>query len=153
MRSPSYALQAASFATLTTDPRLVAFFQALPPPLNDAAPRVYDTVPANPDGQIVAKFPYITIGEDQIVEKVPQITDEAYCHFEIWSRPVAAVDYGEAKTIEGLVRGALSQPMDVAGFQTSTWRFHSSLPRKEPDGVTRRIILVMCFLLTPAMPV
>lgn len=150
MRSPSYALQLAVVGTLTADPRLVAFFAALTP---SGPPRFYDTVPAGPNGELTGQFPYGTLGEDQIVEHVRQITDEAYVRVDLWSRPTNPVDYGELKTLEGLVRDALSQPLEVAGFQCPTWRFHGSIPRKEPDGVTRRQMLTMCYLLTPAAPV
>lgn len=147
--SPSLPLQAAIYAMLTTGPKVVAAFKALQANPADM-PRVYDTVPTGPDGQIVGTFPYIVIGEDQIVPKTAQLTDEAFAKIEIWSRPVVAVDFGELKTLEGAARDTLSDYIPIEGFQTVTWSFHGSIPRKEPDGITRRQILTMAYILAPA---
>jgi hypothetical protein len=147
--SPSLPLQAAVYNALMSGPAVVEAFQALQANAADT-PRVFDTVPTGPDGQITALFPYLVIGLDQIVPHTPQITDEAIVSVEVWSRPVVDVDFGEMKTLEGAVRDTLSVCLPVARFQTSTWRFHGSIPRKEPDGITRRQILTMSYLLTPA---
>lgn len=145
---PSLPLQAAVFKALSTHPAMIAAYQALAKNPADV-PRVYDTVPLGQAGQVnTALFPYHTIGEDQIVPDTPGLVDEAYVKVEAWSR---TTDYGEVKALGGAARLALAAYLEVAGFRTITWRFHTSMPpRKEPDGLTRRFTLTVAYLLIPA---
>lgn len=145
-RSPALAIQTAVFATLSTHPAMVEAYQALS---NPGAPRIYETdaVPADA-GKITAKFPYTTIGDDEIVGDAPQLTDEAYVKVESWSR---TTDNAEVKTLDDAVRVALSDPPDLAGHRVITWRFKNSLFTKEPDGLTRRAITTFIWLTQPAV--
>ncbi|HEY1750322.1 MAG TPA: DUF3168 domain-containing protein [Caulobacteraceae bacterium] len=148
---PSLALQAAVHEALTTHPATIAAFQALAANAADV-PRVYDTAPVDQNQKVpTALFPYFTIGEDQIVPDTPGITDECFVDVKAWSRPTQPVSYAELKTLLNAARIALDQPLQIAGFNTITWRLHGSPPpRKEPDGVTRRGVLTFVYLVSPA---
>lgn len=142
LRDPGYAIQEAVWLTLTGDAGMAAAF--------GGPPRIYDTVPLDNSGQVdTAKFPYCTIGEDQILSPRPNSnTDvsEIFVKVESWSR---AIDYGEVKLIAGAVRGALDAPIPMIGHDVVTHQFHGALTRREPDGLTRRVITTIRYQTTP----
>lgn len=101
MKDPSLPLQAAIYAALRA---------ALADEIG-----VYDRVPLDKAGKVTAAFPYVHIGEDQIVSDKDQCLDPstAYATVHVWSRAVGKV---EAKTIMAAVCLALDVKLDVAGF-------------------------------------
>ena len=148
-RDPAYGAQIAIYAALSSSAEVQAAVGAA----RAQAQFVYDSaaVPADPQTlRITADFPYITIGEDQVVGDESQYHDgsEIFAKVEIWSR---AVDFLEAKAIAGAVRDALSQPLAIAGHTTVAWKFRGALTRTEPDGLTRRIIQTFRYLTEPAL--
>lgn len=145
LRDPSYAVQAGVFAALMASPDMITAF--------GGAPAVYDTVPVDTSGAIdTAKFPYCTIGDDQIIAgDLNANTDisEIYVKVETWSRPQGNVDNGEVKTIAGAVRAALDQSITLVGHDVVTHAFHGVIFRRESDGLTRRAITTILYRTTP----
>ena len=140
---PSFAIQAAIMAALSGSSDLAA--------LIGTPPRVYDTVPVGPGGVIgVATFPYVTIGDDHIVGDSDEFHDasEAHVMVEAWSR---GPGFPEVKRIAGVVRGVLSAPLDLTpnGHRAITAKFESLMFRREPDGLTRRAIILFRVLTQP----
>ncbi len=99
-----------------------------------------------------ALFPYVTIGEDQIIGHTNQATDpsEIWVKVEVWSRPQPR-NWGECKLIAGAVRAALDAPIAMSGHAVIAHTFHNVLFRKEPDGLTRRAIVTQRYLTGPAV--
>ena len=137
---PSFAIQAAVYSALTGSADLTALI----------AGRVYDSVPINAAGQVTATFPYVTIGDDQIVGDQDGVhdTSDAHIQVEAWSR---AGGYPEVKKIAGAIRAALSQPLDLTGngHRVVTGTFLSTMLRREPDGLTRRAIVMFRLITQP----
>lgn len=77
---------------------------------------VYDDVPLDEQGRVKAKFPYVRIGEDQILSDADQCHDPstAYCTIHVWSRLPGKV---EAKTIMAQACLALDVKLIVEGFE------------------------------------
>lgn len=135
MNDPSLELQAAVYAALSA---------ALG---TDAA--VYDRIPADTSGKIIAKFPYVHIGEDHIVSDADQCFDasEAYATVHVWSRAVGKV---EAKELMARVCLALDVLLVLPGFDVVT-RTVSDGPRHltDPDGLTSHSVVTFCYRLAP----
>ncbi len=144
VRDPAYAIQAAVYAALMSSPDMAAAF--------GGTPSVYDSVPLDPSGQVItAAFPYVTVGDDQLVGATTQGVDvtEIYVKVETWSRPRGTVDNGEMKLIAGAVRAALDQPIAVVGHDVVTHEFRGHLFKREPDGLTRHAITTIRYRTTP----
>lgn len=101
MRDPSLPLQKAVFETAT------AAVGPVP---------VLDHVPLDDAGRIKGPFPFVRIGEDQIVSDRDQCHDPSTCYstVHVWSRAVGKV---EAKTIMAQLCLALDAKLTVDGFQ------------------------------------
>lgn len=107
--------------------------------------RVFDRVPAD------VVFPYIELGEFQIVDDGAQCHDgqEVYVTLHIWSRSVGQV---EAKTIAGAVRGSLHEAELDLG---TDWQFleiahQDTRYLKDPDGLTSHAVLTFRALVAAA---
>jgi hypothetical protein len=106
MNSPAGALQKAIFAALRADAGLRAFF-------GPVAPRIYDLVPVDAQtGKVTATFPFIQIGEDDVLDSGDQCEDGAETHFNIhvWSRAGGKVEAREIGRLVGLVLDADINP-------------------------------------------
>lgn len=111
--------------------------------------RVYTLAP--PDG---APFPYIVIGEDQIIgdETECAASSEAYLTTHVWSRidDDVAASRAQAKTIAGLVRVILNTGLTVSGFETTDHGFENTRHLTDPDLRSAHSVVVHRFLLDPA---
>lgn len=141
MTLPAAQLQRAVFAALTADAAVVAA-------MNGTA-RIYDRVPPAADGAKNAPtFPYVTIGEDQIVDDGNSCGDawEAFATVHIWSR-----DVGKAapKILAAAIRGALDAPLTLTGFTIIVHEFADARFIREPDGVTEHGVLTFRYLIDP----
>ena len=144
VRDPSYAIQLAVVAALQASPDMAAAF--------GGTPAVYDSVPLDTSGSIdTAKFPYVTIGEDQLVGMTTQGADatEIYVKVDTWSRPQGNVDNSEVKLIAGAVRAALDAPIAVPGHDVVTHELRGHIFKREPDGLTRHAITTIRYRTTP----
>jgi hypothetical protein len=111
-----------------------------------AGGRVYDRVPAG------ATFPYITIGNDQVLDDGDSCGDgwEVFADVHLWSRP-ASGSKAEVKDLAAQVEGAINtMSLAVAGFNVLISSFESLRFERDPDGVTEHGILTMRYILQPA---
>jgi hypothetical protein len=133
---PGHALQ------LAIVPRLKA-------QVADIASRVYDTVATNIAGEVTATFPYLQIGDDQVLPDDAECVDgsEIYVSVHVWSR---AVGWLEAKKIAGQVRDALHlASLTITGHNLIEIRFRDARLLRDPDGKTRHIAMTFRALTEP----
>ena len=137
---PAYAIQVGVSAVLMNDPGVIAAF--------GGTPRVWDRVPADSSTQ-QAVFPYITIGEDQLIPQINQNTNvtEVFVKVEIWSR---AANKGEVKQIAGAVRDALDTFIPLIGHDVISHTAHHVIYRREGDGLTERAIYTQRYQTGPS---
>lgn len=128
-------IQKAVYATLAANAGVKAL-------IGDPA-RVYDRVPDN------FAFPYVTIGDDQIIDDSNSCADafEVFCSVHVWSRAVGRI---EAKTIGAAVREALDSQLSITGFTVAEWRAQPARYFVEPDGLTTHGVLVFRYLIDAA---
>lgn len=108
------------------------------------ADRVYDEVPPTP------VFPYISIGDDQVVGDDNDCSEisEVFCRIHVWSR---AVGYPETKQIASAVRARLrATPPTVSGFTVDVVEFQQIQFLRDEDGKTRHAVVEYRFLISPA---
>lgn len=141
MSDPSLALQNAMEAALRASPELADAM--------GGRVRLY-TLSADDN----APFPYIVIGEDQIVgdETECAASSEAFTTVHVWSRVDndVSASRAQAKAIAGLVRSTINEALIVEGFAVSACRFHQSRHLTDPDRRTAHSIVEHRLLLDPA---
>ena len=118
----AWELQKAVYAVLSTDAALLA----------SAVTGVFDDVDEDYDG-----FPYITVGEDNIVERDTDGSEgyTASITVHTWSR---VKGQQEVKTLQGLVYTALHRvPLTITGFDCILCRQTEQISLRDPDGQTR----------------
>lgn len=105
--------------------------------------RVYDSVPAG------ASFPYISIGEEQVVGDGNSCGGgwEVFADVNVWSRKPGLP---EAKDIAATVVDRVTDISSIPGFRLVSVEFVDSLPRRDPDGLTSRVILTFRFIIDQA---
>lgn len=137
MSEPSAAMQKGIYDALMADAPLAA--------LMGGAVRVFDVVP--PD----AVFPYVTIGDDQLLDRGLVDCDpdlfEYFATIHVWSRP-SNVGRIEAKNIAGRVREILKVPPAVTGFAVKCSTTETTDHLRDPDGITAHSVLTQRFLVT-----
>lgn len=106
--------------------------------------RVYDWPPMTP------RFPYITIGEDQIIDDGTTCGEgfECFVTVHVWSREKGKP---EAKAIGAAVRAALNVALPVAGFTVVEFEQRDARYLRDPDGVTEHGVLVFRYLIDPVV--
>lgn len=98
--------------------------------------RVYDTVPANPT------FPYITVGDDQVLPDLAEQYDGADVIMTIngWSH---AVGYPEIKQIGAAINAAMTDAvLTLTGFRLVEIIPEQIQYLRDPDGLTRHGVFV-----------
>lgn len=104
--------------------------------------------------QIGAPYPYVVIGEDQVIDDSTQCADssEVYTTVHVWTRDSADVSESrdQAKRMAGAIRSALKGPMTVTGFDLVIQEFDSTRHLTDPDGLTAHAVVTHRFLLDPA---
>lgn len=127
------AVQTVIFSALNTDA-----------PLNLVVTGVYDSVPQQ------EQFPYVTIGEDVIVEwdTVSNVGASASITIHTWSR---ARGRAEVKEIQGIIYEALHRKeFSIAGFDVVATDFISSQSFMDADGLTRHGVSTFRILIDKA---
>jgi hypothetical protein len=124
MADPSWLLQQAIYAALTTPAMSVAGYASIP---------VHDGVP--PD----ATRPYVAIGDDSLVDDSPK--DEAAWlvtgNLEVWDDTVRGRKV--IKQIFGQIRSRLQDAaLSVSGFRVEWVKFRSLTTERSDDGLTYR---------------
>jgi hypothetical protein len=130
---------------MLTDPSLdiqaaiVAALKAVLPDVLGA--RAYDQVPAPVAPATSAIFPYITVGNGDMMPELGEFTDAAdtMIQVDVWSR---AVGFGECKTIARAVTAALHDADLAVPNQTNVSILLSTVNYlRDPDGITRHAAL------------
>lgn len=141
MMDPALPVQAALFAALKAHAGLAAAF--------GGPPRIYDYVPVDGARQVTAAFPFVHLGEDQVVSDADQCHDAStlYTTVHVWSRRPGKV---EAKTIMAQVCLAADAILPVAGFQMIAHAVDDG-PRylTDGDGLSTHAVATFRYRLGP----
>lgn len=101
-----------------------------------------------------APFPYLVIGEDQIVDDKTECADssEAFTKVDVWSRieDDVSASRAQAKAIAGTVRSLLDKALPLNGFVTTEWQFETARHLTDPDRRTAHSVVEHRFLIDPA---
>jgi hypothetical protein len=139
---PALALQTAVEAALRGS-------DALKAAMGLSIVRLYPLAP--PDN---APFPYVTIGEDQIVDDETDCmaSSEAYTTVHCWARITDDVSgsRAQAKAMAGAVRAALNTALTLTGFVVVDHRFQDARHQTDPDRRTAHAVVTHRFLIDPA---
>lgn len=125
MSDSSYEVQEAIVAAVKADATLTSLI----------AGRIYDRVPP------AASFPYISIGEDQVLPDLAQCYDGAdvVSTLHAWSR---AIGYGEVKRVAAALEKALTAAtFTLTGFRLVDKFFESTRYMRDPDGLTSHAVV------------
>lgn len=128
MSDPSLALQGALFKALRA--------------AGVAAGQVFDKVPDD------AEFPYVTIGDDQVIGDDDECQDASRVTSRIhgWSR---APGFPEVKAIAGSIRTAvMAASLAIDGFEIIATEFVQTQFLRDPDGLTSHSVTEFSFLIT-----
>jgi len=103
---------------------------------------------------VEAPYPFIVIGEDQIVDDSTDCSDstEAFATVHVWARleDDVAGTRRQAKQIASAVRGALQSMTVISGFDLVLSEFENTRHLTDPDGLTAHAVISYRFLLDPA---
>lgn len=126
-KDPSVALQKGVYDTLTT---------AMAPV------KIYDSVPPG------ALFPYLTIGDDQLLDDIAECIDGAECYatINIWSRKGGKT---EAKQLSKKAITALYDYINLTDFRVCEVKLDGLTHMNDPDGITAHSVITMCYLIEP----
>lgn len=106
--------------------------------------RVFDQVPSKPP----AEFPYVTIGDDQVIgddDDGCAEGSEIIARVHGWSR---AVGYPQVKAIAGAIRAAvMGGTLTLPGFTIVVREFVQTQFLQDPDGLTRHSVTEFRFLI------
>lgn len=142
MSDPALALQNAVEAALRASTPLKTA-------MGLATVRLYPLAP--PDN---APFPYLVIGEDQIVDDSTECVDssEAYTTVHCWARITDDVSgsRAQAKAMAGAVRMALNVELALTGFDVVEHSFQDTRHQTDPDRRTAHAVVTHRFLIDPA---
>lgn len=109
---------------------------------------VYADVQQPLDAGSNVPFPYVTIGSDNLApwDSKTFLGTEALCQIDIWSR---TNNFLEAKSIGSAITNALHhQPLTISGASHVMTVQQSSVYSKDPDGHTKRGLLMFRVLFT-----
>lgn len=137
MSDPALAIQTAVEAALRASTDLKAAM--------GGTVRLYDRVSEG------APFPYITIGEDQILSDEADGYDgsEAFVTLHAWSR---AVGKAEIKAMVGAVRKALNVALDLgAEHRCTEHEYQGARYLRDPDGLTEHAVITLRYLTEPGL--
>jgi Protein of unknown function (DUF3168) len=111
----------------------------------DVGLRVYDQVPE------VATFPYVTIGDDQVLPDKDQCIDgaEVFSTLHIWSRTTG---FPQTKQIIKNILAVLDDkpPSLNGGFRCIVFEIQDINYLRDPDGLTRHGVMTFRSLIQPS---
>lgn len=139
MSDPSIAIQNAIEAELRANAAVKAEFP-------NGLVKVYTLSAPNP-----ATYPYIIIGEDQILGDDNECASmsEVICTIHVWSRQdTIANSRLKAKAIAGAVRKALTKQLTLTGHVMDDWNFDEIRHLTDTDGLTAHSVLTMSYATT-----
>jgi hypothetical protein len=104
---------------------------------NSSLPAIYDSVPQVKDSGSDKPFPYITMGDDTLLDWDTDTSNgkEATITIHVWSRYRGKT---ETKTIQGAIYDVLHlSKINVSGYDTVQCLSEFSETFLDPDGLTR----------------
>lgn len=135
MTDTSLAIQAAIIAAIKNDSGVEAL----------VGERVYDRVPTN------ASFPYVSYGEDQVLQDDADAGDcliegfEAFVTLHAWSRGVGQV---ECKRLGGAIHDALhNAELTITDHALLVFEHRNTRYVRDPDGLTTHGVITFRSLL------
>jgi hypothetical protein len=131
---PALPLQDALIKMLRNDSAIKALVDA----------RVFDEPPA----PAAAVFPYVTLGDDQIIgDDAEDCGDgsEVFAHIHVWTRTPGFV---KTKEISAAIRNVLKTYPVLEGFEVTVVEFEQVQYLRDPDGKTRHGVLEFKFLIS-----
>lgn len=131
LTDPSLDLQGAVVKALKADAGVKAIVGA----------GVFDTVARKPDGSPNVPFPYIALGDTQMLPEFAECTDAAtnFVALHLWSR---AVGFPEVKRLGAAVIKALHDTtLTLASGTLQSLLLNSSHYLRDPDGLTSHAVL------------
>jgi hypothetical protein len=133
--SIEYKIQQAIYDKLISDADLI---DALAPNVQDKTkPAIYDNVPQQVDSGNDSVFPYITIGDDTMIDWDTDTSQgkEATLTLHVWSRYRGRK---EVKEIQGIIYDALHlSNLIITGYHSVLMLSEYSETLLDPDGLTR----------------
>lgn len=125
-----------------------AIYDALTDSPAIAGGRVYDHVP-RANGEVTAEFPYIEIGDEQIIDDGNTCDDgwEVVADVHVWSR---AVGYPEAKSLIASIAPRLVGITSIADHTLIAVEVENTHVFRDPDGLTSHGVISVRFVVTPA---
>lgn len=137
MSDPSLALQGA----------IVAALQGAVAVTSLVGDRIYDQVPRPVPPATGPTFPYITVGDGQVLgDDTEDCGDgsEVVLQIDAWSR---AIGYPQVKQIAAAIRSALKIVPTLSGFDVSVVEYVQTQFLRDPDGLTRHAALTFRYLI------
>lgn len=121
-------VQTAIYAALTAAPAIAA---------------VHDSVPKG------ASFPYITIGDEQVIDDGNACDDgwEVFADIHVWSR---VPGYREAKTLMAAAVPRLTAINAISGKTLISVSLDGTRVFRDPDGLTSHGVITVRFVINPA---
>ena len=109
--------------------------------------RVFDritptqTAGTNITGNVKAAFPYLQLGEVQVIGDFADCVDgsEVFFDVHVWSQ---AVGYPECKQLASIVRATLHEAeLELDGFNVVDIQFQDTRYIRDPDGITSHAVV------------
>lgn len=128
---PALELQVAIIKALKADAGVKAI----------VADRVFDRVERSSDGSPRVKFPYVALGNTQVLPEPAECTDAAtaYVTLHVWSREVG---FPEVKHLGAAVTNVLDDAsINIEGGTLQSLLLQSTIYLRDSDGVTSHAVL------------
>jgi hypothetical protein len=97
--------------------------------------RIFDSVPRDASGKATAQFPYVTLGEDQVIPDLADCFDgaEHFLTLHAWSRERG---YPECKRLGAAISDTLGGiELTIADHRVVSLEFDGAQYLRDPDGV------------------
>ncbi len=107
---------------------------------------IFSDVPQAMDSGQDSYFPFITIGQNVIspYDVKSSVGGSAVVQIDVWSRSRSSITINElADAIDARLR---RQPLDIDGATHITTELQSATPSDDPDGKTKRVLLLYSVL-------
>jgi len=105
-------------------------------------PAIFTDVPQADDSELETAFPFITIGGDTIspFDSKDDLGGSAIVQIDVWDRAASMLDL---KTLVDAIDTRLRrQPLSIAGVTHITTELDSCVFSRDPDGKTKRALIL-----------
>lgn len=105
-------------------------------------PAIFTDVPQAADSELETAFPFITIGADTInpFDSKDDLGGSAVVQIDVWSRASSMLGLKAlAEAVDGRMR---RQPLNIAGVTHITTEMDNCVFSRDPDGKTKRALIL-----------